>query len=1021
MRKIFLLHFFLLFFSGISFGQIPTQAQAEQELQNRGLDKNEVRRRMMLRGYDLESMDPNNPVELLEAEGALRNVVAEMEAEKRDNQAAEERNERATTVPATEKKVEFENEEEKAAVKTNTDEIQDAVKEGATFEEAVSEQVNDALTDSLPKARTWGQQVFRNKSIKLFRKSEDVKPPDSYVLGVGDFITVSIWGQSEEDVVFEINKEGYIKPVRMDRINLKGLTLADAKKKIKSRFSKFYKFRPQDFELTLNFSRTINVNISGEAFYTGSFNLPAINTAFNALVAGGGPTDIGSVRNIELYRSGKKIKNIDVYKFLLNPATQEELYLEENDFIHIPIADRVVLIRGAVNRPTRYELIQGENLIDLIRYAGGLKDDALRGNIQIKRIANNEEIILDASLDELQERNTDFELKTSDVITINTINKGVQNQVNISGTVEFPGSYAYFDGIRISDLLKKAVLKEEARNDIAYLQRYNLDGTVQYVIIELGKILENTGAQENLKLKNKDRLIVYSQEDFVEKYSISVGGFVKEPGTFPYDSDDNLRIRDLVLLGGGLEPNATKFGYIKRMDPSNLEVKDYLRVNISEALANPESIDNIKLEPYDQLTIFDNESFTDVFNVSIEGAVRRPDTYEFVNGIRVSDLIFLSKGLKPDATDFAYIERTDPENLKAIEYLRVNLDKAKANPGSVNDVKLNPLDRVKVYSKLTYIDDASVSISGSVRNPGKFKFDESLKLSDMIMMAGGLKMEAAKNKVDIFRIEFKENKPTKTKYEELEIDEDLNVVTPGLEGFELQPYDQVVIRNVPDFEFQKFVRIEGEVFYPGSYAILDENEPLSSLVKRSGGLTDFSFPEGATLYRPQEGVGFVVIQLKEALNREKSDWNILLKDGDVLRVPKVRDLVSISGATNAKEYYPDKVVNNGNKINVPYSSGKRAMHYIRKHAGGISDKGAKKTITIEHPNGELKKTLAFGPIKITPRVRPGSIITVGAKPRKDVEKKEKKKKETDWENVFGKTMTQVTSLLTLILLIQRLD
>lgn len=1019
MRKIFLLHFFFLFFSGISFGQIPTQAQAEQELENRGLDKNEVRRRMLMRGIDMESINPEDPNALMEAEGVLKEVMSEMEAEKKANQTIANKNEeqKESSLKVSEKQKEI----GKATVRTNTEEIQKAVKGGATIEEAVAEEVAEALDKNLPEPTTWGQHIFRNKSIKLYRQSEDVKPPDSYVLGVGDFITVSIWGLSEEDAVFEINKEGYIKPVRMGRIYLKGLTLEKAKVKIQSKFSNYYKFRPQDFELTLNFSRTINVNISGEAFYTGSFNIPAINTAFNALVAAGGPTNIGSVRNIKLYRNGQEIKKIDIYKFLLNPATQEELYLEENDFIHIPIAEKVVSIKGAVNRPTRYELLDGENLIDLIKYAGGLKDDALRGNIQIKRIINNEEIILDASLDDLQSKNSDFKLKTSDIITINTINKGVQNEVMISGAVEFAGKYAYFEGIQISDLLKRAVLKEEARDDIAYLQRYNLDGTVQYVKVELGKILENNNGPENLKLKNKDRLIVYNQEDFVEKYQISVGGFVKEPGTFPYDSDDNLRIRDLILLGGGLEPNATQYGYIKRLEPSNKEVKDYIRVNISEALANPESSENIKLEPYDQLTIFDNESFTDVFNVKIEGAVRRPNSYEFVNGIRVSDLIFLSKGLKQDATNFAYIERTDPENLKAIEYLRVNLDDVMNSPGGASDIKLAPLDKLKVYSKLTYIDDASVSISGSVRNPGKYKFDETLLLKDMIIMAGGLKMEAAKNKIDIFRIEFEENKPTKTVYKEIEVDENLNIITSGMENFALNPYDQVVVRNVPDFEFQKFVTIRGEIFYPGDYAILDETEPLSSLVDRAGDLTEFAFPEGATLYRPKDGVGYVVIDLKEALKRNSSNWNILLKDGDVLDIPKVQDLVSITGSTNAKLFYPDKIVNNGNKINVPYNNWKRAFSYVRKHAGGVSKSGSKKLITVEHPNGELKKALDFGLFSLTPRVRPGSIITVGSKPRKQIEEKEKKKKEQDWDQVFGKTITQVTSLLTLIILVQSLN
>ena len=128
--------------------------------------------------------------------------------------------------------------------------------------------------------------------------------------------------------------------------------------------------------MTIDFSREIGVNIYGEAEQIGTYNMPATNTAINALVAAKGPNRIGSVRNIKLIR-GKTIKNIDIYEFINNPAVSQDYYLEQNDIIHIPVAQKVVTVTGAVRRPMKYELLDSEDLIKLIQYAAGLREDAV--------------------------------------------------------------------------------------------------------------------------------------------------------------------------------------------------------------------------------------------------------------------------------------------------------------------------------------------------------------------------------------------------------------------------------------------------------------------------------------------------------------------------------------------------------------------------------------------------------------------------------------------------------------------
>ncbi len=1030
MKQIFLLLSFLLFapliligqIPNILPGQIPSPDQISKELDDRGYDEIEIRRRLADRGIDLNTIDPTNPIEVNKVNEALQEIKAELDKEKADNKTNEKKSndgiqrDEPTVVPADNPNQAVEdNLQEEANEKA--EDIKEAVEDGATIEEAVSEELTDELELELPEAKTWGQQVFRDKSIRVFRQSEDIKPPDSYILGVGDFVTVSIWGYSQENIVFEINKEGYIKPEKMERITLKGITLGQAKKLLEKRFSQYYRFRPEEFALTLNFSRTITVNMVGEVFNQGSYTIPAINTAFNALVAAGGPTDIGSVRKIKLMRAGSESKNIDIYKYLLNPSTQEKLFLEENDFIQVPIAERIVEVQGAVNRPHRYELIDGENLIQLIEYAGGLTDDALRGNIQIKRIEDDKEIIIDANLNELRRTNQDFVLKKSDIVTINTINKGVDNFVDITGAVEFPSRYAFTDNLRISDLIKKAVIKEEAMKDVAFLQRTNIDGTVEYVKVELGKILESPNSQKNLVLKPKDKLIIYSLDKFADKRTIEIKGNVRTPGLFPYDIDDSLYVSDLILLGDGLNPNAAQFGYIKRFDISNKEVKDYIKVDLFSAKSGDNSAANIKLEPFDELTVFEKESYTDENTVSVSGAVRDPDTYDFTNGMRVSDLVYLSSGLNPDATPFAYLRRESPTREKQIEYIRVDLETAVDNPGGLRDLLLKPGDELTTYSRVLFRDSISVTIGGAVRVPGEYPYDESLQIKDIITMAGGLTINAAKNKIDVNRIEFSENSPTKTVTRTIEVDKEFDLV--GNPNFTIEPFDQIVVRKVPDFEFQRNVTITGEVFYPGVYAILNEDEPLSSLVERAGGVTEFGFPEGATLRRFEDSTGFVIIELDKALKNKGSKNNVILKARDELFIPKKQDLVTISGDIRTRDLYKSEILE-GNKINVPYDGGKRALYYIRNHGGGIGESGSRKNITVQYPNGETKRTRNYFLFSVSPKVRPGSKINVGPKKIEKEDDFEAGKEKVDWENVFSKTITQVTSVLTLILLLERI-
>ena len=240
----------------------------------------------------------------------------------------------------------------------------------------------------------------------------------------------------------------------------------------------------------------------------------------------------------------------------------------------------------------------------------------------------------------------------------------------------------------------------------------------------------------------------------------------------------------------------------------------------------------------------------------------------------------------------------------------------------------------------------------------------------------------------------------------------------GAADFTLQPYDRVYVRTVPEFEFPKMVTIAGEVRYPGPYTIIADNERITNLVKRSGGLTEEAFPEGATLQRSYDGTGPIVIELHEVLKNERSQANIILKDGDVITIPKIKDFVAVAGAVNTTKLYRQDLLGLDNRVTVVFDGNRSARYYIEKFAGGVSENGDRGKVTVEYPNGTIRQTKDFGLFVVYPKVEKGAIVRVGVKDPEKI-RPETEKEPIDWGEVLASAVSQATAVLTLILLIDR--
>jgi len=715
-----------------------TPEQAQQELQKLGLDDQIVKEKLLQRGIDVDNIDINNPEEIFNLEKNLGEVIAEIEKERVQE-----------TIGTPDEKTDLKSgrvtEEEKKILVKEAEDISESLEEGATLEEAVSEELNEALESELPKGKLYGQEIFRSQNLKLYRQSEDVKPPGSYILGVGDVIAISIWGYSEQDLVFEINKDGFIKPDRIPRINLKGLTLDDARGLLEKRFSNYYRFESHQFEVTLNYGRTINVNIVGEVYNYGTFNIPAINSAFNALVAAGGPNDIGSVRNIKLVRFGQPHRNIDIYKYLQDPEYEVDLYLQERDVISVPIAEKIVKLEGAVIRPHNYELKDNEHLIELLEFCGGLKSNASLRNIQIKRFEQDQEKIIDVNLNQVIQSNSNFDLRNGDVVLVNEITRSFENFVTLNGAVQEPGKYAIEGNTRVSDLLKKTKLNPDALTDVAYLQRLNDDQkTTSYIRIDLAMVLQNPSHSDNIQLQAKDQLVVYSKSKFVDQEVFSVKGAVRDPGDMNYDFSKTLKLNDAIFLAGGSEKHATDFAYIKRKDPNNVDRLIYLRADLDSALEFPASNDNVEILPGDEIVVYSQKDFVDEKTIYIDGAVRNPGSYKYDPSLSIKDLITMSGGLKFSASrkrvDIYRLEFEDEQKTKTLA-ANLILDQ---NDSPINgEFGLKAFDRIIVREAPEFETMKTVTLTGEVKYPGDYALvRDNESIASVIKRAGGPTDEA---------------------------------------------------------------------------------------------------------------------------------------------------------------------------------------------------------------------------------------------------------------------------------------
>ncbi len=799
--------------------------------------------------------------------------------------------------------------------------LKEAQKASETVEKITATATRE-LRAKLDSVDIYGFTYFRQKDVKIFNNAVDIKPPSNYILGVGDQIVVSIWGYADYNRLFYIDKDGYIQQENIGRVYLKGLTLQQAKELLKTRFANAYMIDKSDFDVSINYSRVITINVVGDVENPGSYTFPAINTAYNILAYVGGPSKSGSVRDIQIKRDGKIIRKFDLYKFLFTPEKQDDIFLDNNDYIYVPAQRNIVRVEGAINREGKYEMLPGETFEDLLKFCGNYKPDAFTKVVQIKRFEENKQILIDYDLDSVRSMNGKIELKNGDIVSVRAIPEKIKNYNEILGSVLLPGRYQWQEGDRVWDLITKAQgLKEDAYLEEAYLIRTNFDDFRKHSFkIDLNKIIEDKTSEDNMQLTFRDVIEVYSKNDFFDRFDIEVKGEVRKPRNF--ESEKGMSLRDAIIMCNGLKEEAL------------LDKIIIYRVN-------------------DDLT---------------------------------EKLI----SFKIDTTD---------------------------NYMSMDTFKLKKRDKIYVLKDLRRIDRYYVEVNGMVRKTDTFPYMESMTLADALILAQGFKMEAASNRIEIARIAnydkaISQSVPTQVTILNYSISKNIGK-DPVANSIKLQPYDQIYVRPTPEFEYQMKVTIKGEVLYPGDYVLTTKDERLASVIERAGGLTRFAYADGARLYRTEDGIGDILTDVSKAIKYKTSKFNYVLKKGDIIDVPAIKDLVALKGQFN----YPAE--KKPEHLYVPYTEGKDAKYYIYKYGAGFSDSAYRLKTYVIRPNGQVLRTRRsmFG--KNYPKVEKGSTIVV---PSKEAKIKKDKTRVSSGEagqrlqKILTATISAISSVLTLYLL-----
>lgn len=635
------------------------------------------------------------------------------------------------------------------------------------------------------KKKVFGRDIFNNKDL-TFEPNMNIATPQNYILGPGDAVYIDIYGASQKTIESTVSPDGEVTIEGFGPVQVSGLTVAQANARLRSTLGARYS--SSKIKLTVGQTRSIMINVMGEVKTPGTYTLPAFATVFHALYMAGGTNDIGTMRNIKVYRNNRLVSVVDIYDYILNGKLTGNVRLADNDVISVGPYDCLVNITGKVKRPMYYEMKRNESVGTLLKYAGGFTGDAYKKSVRIVRKTGREYSVY--NVDEFDM--SAFHLADEDSVSVDSILPRFSNMVEVKGAVFRPGMYQVGGDINsVKTLIEHADgLREEAFTARAVMHRMKKDRTLEVVPVDVEGILD--GTVPDIPIQNNDVLFIPTKQEMMEEQTITIHGEVQYPGIYRYA--DNETLEDFVLQAGGLKQTAStvKVDVSRRIvNPKALTTDSVIARTYTFALKDGFVIDGtpgFKLMPFDEVYVRKSPGYYKQQNVVVEGEVMFSGTYTLSKkNQRLSDLIKSAGGVndrgyiagarlerKVNESERARMEAVlkkakeeaeqmeieaakenkkidlkDSEKIKKFEIpefysVGIELDKALANPGCDADIVLREGDKIIVPQY-----NGTVKINGAVMYPNTVGFQKGKKAKYYINQAGGFSEKAKKSQTYI--------------------------------------------------------------------------------------------------------------------------------------------------------------------------------------------------------------------------------------------------------------------------------
>lgn len=616
------------------------------------------------------------------------------------------------------------------------------------------------------KKKIFGHDIFAQKQL-TFESDLNIPAPDNYQLGAGDMVFIDISGNSQQSFNGEVSPEGVVYLQNYGPLRVGGLTLAQANSLAKTTLGRY--FAGSQITVTVGQTKTITVNVMGEVQAPGTYTMSAFATVFHALYMAGGANEIGTLRDIKVYRNNRQVASVDLYDYILNGKLTGNVSLQSNDVIVVGPYESLVQVAGKVKRPMYYEMRPTESVSTLLKYSGGFAGNAYREQVRLIRQNSGRKEVF--SIDEFQMGT--FKVADGDSVFVDSVLNRYANMVEIKGAVFRPGMYQVGGEVAtLRQLVTKAGgLTEEAFTMRAVMHRRKADGTLETIPVALKEIM----SQElpDILLKNEDVLFIPSNRESQDERTLSIFGEVYYPGIYNYA--ENTSIEDLVLQAGGLKDAASivKVDVARRIrnakaDSPSPVVAERFTFQLKDGFV-VDGDEGFRLQPFDEVFVRKSPGYVEQKHITIEGEVAFAGTYTLTTkGERLSDLIKMAGGLTAEAypkgarlirtlteaermkqqslkkfivsKDSAEIKKFDLNNIR---YVGINLDKAIENEGSNEwDLVLQDGDRLIVPQY-----NNTVTINGEVMYPNSVAYMPGQGLDYYINQAGGFSVKARRKKV----------------------------------------------------------------------------------------------------------------------------------------------------------------------------------------------------------------------------------------------------------------------------------